>query len=90
MPTKPKMLRVDRVLRYHGRVTKAQGRQRLVTHGGIQAIFYDFDMARLLKCLFAGLTFGNMGAEIRTYVRNGNSEALYRVDSVNTVDNEND
>ena len=32
--------------------------------------------------------FGNMGAEIPTYARSDNSDALYQVDAVNTMTNE--
>ena len=33
--------------------------------GGIQAVFYGFDMARALKCLLAELLFGNIGKQYR-------------------------
>ena len=55
--------------------------------GEIQAVFYGFDMARMLKGLTAELLFGNLGAEIPTYVGNDNSASVYQVDSVNTVTN---
>ena len=32
--------------------------------------------------------FGNIGVEIPTYVRNGNSTLVYQVDAANTVTNE--
>ena len=41
--------------------------------GEIQAVFYGFDMARMLKGLLAELLIGNIGVEIPTYVRNDNS-----------------
>ena len=47
---------------------------------GIQALFYGFDMARMLKGRLSELTFGNMGLAIPTYARNDNSDALYQVD----------
>ena len=56
--------------------------------GEIQALFYGFDMARMLKGLLEELTFVNIGVAIPTYVRNDNSDAVYRGDSVNTVTNE--
>ena len=55
--------------------------------GEIQAVFYGFDMARMLKGLLAELLFGSVGAEIPTYVRNDNSTAVYQVDSADTVTN---
>ena len=58
--------------------------------GEIQALFYGFDMSTMLKCLLAELTSGNMGAEVPTYVRNDNPDAVYQVDAVNTAANEND
>ena len=45
-------------------------------------------MARMLRGLLGELTFGDMGVEIPTYVRNGNSDSLYQVDSVNTATSE--
>ena len=42
-------------------------------------------MVRVLKGLLAELMYGNMGAEIPTYVRSDNSDAVYRVDSVNAA-----
>ena len=54
----------------------------------MQASFYGFDMKRMSKCLLSELTFGVSGAEIPTYVRNDNSDAVYQVDPVNTVTNE--
>ena len=44
-------------------------------------------MVRVLKGLLAELMYGNMGAEIPTYVRSDNSDAAYRVDSANTETN---
>ena len=55
----------------------------------IQASFYGRDMARMLEGLSEELMFGNIGAEIPTYVRNDNSDSVYQVDSVNTATNEN-
>ena len=43
------------------------------------------DMARMLHGLLAELIFGNMGAEIPTYVRSDKSDAVYHVVSVNTA-----
>ena len=57
--------------------------------GQIQALFYGFDMSRMLKGLLSELMFGNMGAVIPTYVRSDNSNAVYQVDSVNTSTDEN-
>ena len=54
----------------------------------IRALFYGFNMAGMLKWLFAELLFGNIGAAIPTLVRNDNSGAMYQVDSANTVTNE--
>ena len=51
-------------------------------------MFYASDMARMLKGLLAELMFGHMGVEIHTCVRNDNSDAVYQVDSVNTLTNE--
>ena len=45
-------------------------------------------MARTLKGLLAELMRGYIGVEIPTYVRNDNSDAVYRVDSVNTATGE--
>ena len=42
----------------------------------------------MLNGLLAELTFGNIGVEIPTYVRNDNSDALHHADSVNTATNE--
>ena len=42
----------------------------------------------MLKGLLAEILFGNIGVEIPTYVRNGNSAVVYQVDSANTVTNE--
>ena len=57
--------------------------------GEIQALFYGFDTARFLKEMLAELLFGNVGCSINTYVRNDNSDAVYHMDSMNTVTNEN-
>ena len=54
----------------------------------LQAMFYGFDMARMLTGILGELSFANVGVEIPTYMRNDNSGAVYQVDSVNTVDNE--
>ena len=45
-------------------------------------------MARMLRDLLAELTFVDIGEEIPTYVRNGNSDAVYQVDSVSAVTKE--
>ena len=58
--------------------------------GEIQAAFYGFDMARMLKCLMADLLIGNIGVRIPTFARNNNSTVLYQAGSVNTVTNESD
>ena len=55
--------------------------------GKIQAFLYGCDMDRMLQGLLVELIFGNMGVEIPTYVRIDDSDASYRVDSVNTVTN---
>ena len=41
-----------------------------------------------VKFLLSELMFVNVGVEIPTYVRDDNSNAVYQVDSVNTVTNE--
>ena len=51
-------------------------------------MLYGFDMARMLRDLLAELTFVDIGEEIPTYVRNGNSDAVYQVDSVSAVTKE--
>ena len=56
--------------------------------GEIQALFYGFDMDRLLKGLLSELMFGNTGAGIPTCARNANPDASYQVDSVDTVTTE--
>ena len=58
--------------------------------GEIQALFYGFDTARFIKEMLSELLFGNVGCSINTYVRNDNSDAVYHVDSMNTVTREND
>ena len=55
--------------------------------GEIQAAFYGFDMARMLKCIMAELLLGNIGARIPTFARRDNSTVVYQADSVNTVAN---
>ena len=55
---------------------------------GIQALFYGFDMTRILEGLLAELRFWNLGVEIPTYVRSDNADAVYRVDSANTATDE--
>ena len=42
-------------------------------------------MARMLKGMLEELSFGNIGVEIPTYVRNDNSTVACQVDSFNTV-----
>ena len=69
-------------------VTKVLDPQPPVTQGGIEALFYGCDMAGMLKWLLPVLLFGNIGAAIPTYVRNDNSDAAYRVDSVNSATGE--
>ena len=55
----------------------------------IQALFYGFDVARILEGMLSELTFGDTAVSIPTYGRrNANSDASYQVDSVNTVTNE--
>ena len=71
-----------------GRVTEVRRYQLLVMMGGTQALFYGFDMARMLKGILEELTLGNMGSRMPTYVRNDNSDAAYKVDSVNTATSE--
>ena len=56
--------------------------------GEIQAVFYGFDMARMLEDLMAELLFGNIGVGIPTFARNDNSTVVYQVGSVNAVTNE--
>ena len=51
----------------------------------IQALFYVFYTAWMLKGLLAELTIGNMGAGIPTYVRNCNSDAMYQADPANAA-----
>ena len=53
--------------------------------GEAHALFYGFDAAMMLSGRLEELTCGNTGAEIPHYVRFDNSEAAYRVDSVNTA-----
>ena len=55
--------------------------------GEIQAVFYGFDMARMLKGLMAELLFGNIGVGIPTLAINDNSTVVYQVGSVNKVTN---
>ena len=85
---KPKMLSFNMVLLYRGWIAKVQWFPHLVIRGNTRIVLRSFDMARALKGLLGELTFGNMGAEIHTYVRDDSSDASYRVDSVNTVPNE--
>ena len=47
-------------------------------------------MSGMSKGILAELTYGNMGSEIPTYVRNDNPDASYRVDPESTVDKEDD
>ena len=54
----------------------------------MQALFYGFDTARFLKEMLAELLFGNVGCSINTYVRKDNSDAVYHMDSMNTVTHE--
>ena len=51
-------------------------------------MFYGFDAARFIKEMLAELLFGNVGCSINTYVRNDNSDAVYHMESMNTVTNE--
>ena len=53
----------------------------------IQAV-YGFEMAGLLKGLVPDLLFGDIGAEIPTYVRNDNCAIMYQVESTKSVSNE--
>ena len=54
----------------------------------IQALFYGLGMARMLKGLLAELMLANVGVEIPTYIRIGNSDASHQVSSVNTATGE--
>ena len=72
---------------YVGLVTKSHSASTSSFSGEIQAAFYGFDMSRMLKGLLSELLFGNIGAGIPTYARNGNSTLAYQVDSANTVTN---
>ena len=58
--------------------------------GGARALFYGFDMVRMLQGLLGELIFGNTEAAIPTYCRSDNPDASYKVDSSNTVTKEND
>ena len=55
---------------------------------GAHVLFYGFDMATMSNGHLAELIFGNMGPEIPTYVRNDNSDAAYRADTANILNNE--
>ena len=55
--------------------------------GEVQALFYGFDMARMLKGMLSELTLGDIRVEIPTYFRSDNGNPPYQVDSVNTVTN---
>ena len=57
--------------------------------GGIQAVLYVFDMARMLKGLLSELLLGNIGEGVPTFSRNDNSAVVYQVVPVNTATNEN-
>ena len=59
-------------LRHRGASNKSPVVSPSIFAGVIQAAFYGFDMARMLKGLSADLLFGNIGVAIPTYVRNGN------------------
>ena len=54
-------------------------------YGAIQAVFYGFDMARMLKGLLAELVFGNIGVGVSTYVRRDNLKILRQVGSPKSV-----
>ena len=56
--------------------------------GVIQAVFYGFYMAGMLKVLLSELRFGNIGARIPTYVRSDNYKITQQVESTKTVSNE--
>ena len=56
--------------------------------GATQAVFYGFDMARMLKGLLSELLVGNIGVEIPTYVRNDNCTIMYQVEPTKSVSNE--
>ena len=58
------------------------------SYSGVHALFNGFDMSRMLKGILAELTVGDIGVETPTYVRIGNSGALYHVASVNTATSE--
>ena len=58
--------------------------------GKIQAVFYGFDMAMILKGLMGELLFGNIGVGIPTFAGHDNSAVVYQVDSVNAVTHEDD
>ena len=55
----------------------------------MQAFFYGCEIAGMLKGILAELLFGNMGVDIPTYIRNDSSDAVYQVDFLNSVANEN-
>ena len=78
------MLSIDRASMYPGRVTKGPRVPTSSFADGVKALFYDFDMARMLKGLLSELMLGDIAVEIPTYVRNDNADAVYQVDSVNT------
>ena len=56
--------------------------------GVIQAVFYGFDMARMLKGLLGELLFGNIGVVISTYVRNDNFKIPQQVEYIKSVSGE--
>ena len=58
--------------------------------GEIQALFYGFGTSRFIKEMLAELLFGNVGCSINTYVGNDNSDAVYHMESMNTVTDKND
>ena len=64
--------------------------------GEMQALFYGFGMAGVLKGLLEELLFGIgrgvcvcVCVGVPTYVRNDNSDAAYQVDRANSVTSEN-
>ena len=76
--------------RFRGQAVGALDQLHLVMREKTNHYFYGFDTARFPKEMLAELLFGNVGCSISTYVRNDNSDAVYRMESTNTVADEND
>ena len=78
------MLSIDMASMYHGLVIGVLERQRLVSRENTSVVLW-FRHGQDVKGMLSELTFGDVGVEIHTYVRNDNSDALRQVDSVNVA-----